>query len=483
MNNLYSSEYGSCTSFDSDSETHSDQQSITSEDIFDCSKSHSSTDFSLSLTETIIDPKVRKLSKPELSEQVTDKIISVFIVKRPLRLIDKESKDVEITYEESEERLRNLLLLSAIVFVILSSSLSFYLLNERRNQQIYKPWDTVQNQDIKEQSFPTFNFIVMDQEGNLESLRWINQKTLKLNYKLKLPKPGNNDEHPYFLYTEKSEIYVVNGNMKITKIASNGEHRTIPDSSMPFDSTMLSSTSFRVGKFFWFLGRNNDRRNEDIGYSDTVQVGPHFHSVQGLIESYGPPGNIESQLWSIGKLKWFPGPSLGGEGWVYPSGAAINRTFGLILSATLEGYTGFHLFNLEPFSFQNNSKFLYHGPDTSDFNFPSSTCIVSERMKKKVFYGLNVWKSAKQQFHLYEIDIDTLKWEEISVPVKEFVHQNNPNPNESNQGIITSIKGQLYLFSLYTKKVFYMDSYNGSWHEFERDGNITDILTILPYQA
>ena len=470
-------------SYDSTNSEISQENSISCSEINE--SVHSGTDFSLESNEAINDNRPRKQSQPEFSEKIADKIISVFIIKRPLRLIDKESKDAEISYEESEERLISLLFLFAVILLLLSSSLSSQMMIKQRNQHVNKPWDAIQSQDPKDKPFPTFNFIIMDQEGNLESFMLVNQRTLKLNYKLKLPKPGSNNEHTYFLYVEKGEVYVVNGKMKITKLTSNGKHRTIPDSSMPYAPTMLSSTSIRIGKFFWILGRNNDRHNENIE-NVVDQVGSHFWSVEGMKVSFGSLFKLqESHFWSIERLKWFPGPALEGDAWFNPSGTAINRTFGLILSPhNLGVYTGFYFLNLDPFSFLNNSKFLNHGPDAVDFNFPSSTCIVTKRLEKKVYYGQNIWKTGKQQFYLYEIDIDTLEWKQVQVPMIEFGPPNLPNPNlNKNQGMVTSIKGQLYLFSMYTKKVFYMDSKNGSWQEFERDGNITDIFTILPYQV
>ena len=97
---------------------------------------------------------------------------------------------------------------------------------------------------------------------------------------------------------------------------------------------------------------------------------------------------------------------------------------------------------------------------------------------RKAYYGLNMWNAGLLKFQVYEIDIDKQTWKQILVPLEEFGFL-----SKKNQGLLTSIKGQLYLFSISSKNVYYLDPKNNTWQLFERDGNITNILTILPYQA
>ena len=57
-------------------------------------------------------------------------------------------------------------------------------------------------------------------------------------------------------------------------------------------------------------------------------------------------------------------------------------------------------------------------------------------------------------------------------------------------GHIASIKGQLYIFSMCNSdnpctnmnSVFFLDLQN-EWKEFKKEGNVTDFVTIFPFQA
>ena len=70
-----------------------------------------------------------------------------------------------------------------------------------------------------------------------------------------------------------------------------------------------------------------------------------------------------------------------------------------------------------------------------------------------------------------------MEWKEINGP-------------ELIEGQVTSIKGQLYIFSICDidnppcknkNSVFFF--VQGEWQDFKKEGNVTDILTIFPFQA
>ena len=290
---------------------------------------------------------------PKIIDQITDQVISFFKVKRPVRFIDKESKEDEISYEESEMRLIILMIVTAIILLLVSTSLATFIFLSMFNKELLKnPWDTTIPNSAKA-SFPTFNVIVIDRTGNLESLQLQNQSTLNRSYKMKLPKlEQSNIEmfklEGYFVFAEQGDVYVTKskgvetdkGKKSITKISPNGHHRVIKGSELPKKFTNLDTTSFRLGNSFWIVGQ-----------PDLSLINSHVLY------------NVESWIFSIEKQRWFKGPFSFDESsqWGNPCGVPLNRTFGLILHETFKPSPciGYHLFNFdETFAFTNDKCFL-----------------------------------------------------------------------------------------------------------------------------
>ena len=185
-----------------------------------------------------------------------------------------------------------------------------------------KPWATITKTDFPKMSYPSFNFIVMDHLGNLESHQLMNPHILKHNYRLKLPKTGS-----YFLFADRGEVYVIKGRgynvfgknkkMKITKLSSTGNHRTIPDSKMPASLTQGIAGSFRLGNLFWVFASQQNEAYANFG-------------------NLFSPSDSRSLVWSIKKQKWFRLVSLLSYDkafwWDNPCGMSLNQTFGLIIS-------------------------------------------------------------------------------------------------------------------------------------------------------
>ena len=98
-------------------------------------------------------------------------------------------------------------------------------------------------------------------------------------------------------------------------------------------------------------------------------------------------------------------------------------------------------------------------------------------LNSKVFYGISCQYNKGEIFKLYEIDVAKMQWKEINSP-------------DLIEGQVTSIKGQLYIFSICNSdnppctnenSVFFF--VQSEWQEFKKEGNVTDIVTIFPYQA
>ena len=272
----------------------------------------------------IIEESITLEEKIGNDQNVADNIITFFKVKRPVRFIDKDTIEDEVSYEESETRLTILLCSLSILLLIISSILATILGFQVFQTDNKQPWENISENDALKLSYPTFNFVLMDYLGNLEIHQLINQKALKLIYRLKLPKTGS-----YFLFADRGEVYVIKGKgnkphsknkeMKITKISTNGNHRTIPNSEMPATLQQEISGSFRMGNLFWVFA---SQQNEAYA---------NFGNLLGYESTNG-----KSFLWSIRKQKWFRVVSpLSYDKtlwWNGPCGMSINRTFGLIIS-------------------------------------------------------------------------------------------------------------------------------------------------------
>ena len=291
---------------------------------------------------------------PKITDQVADQVIALFKVKRPVRFIDKESKEDEISYEESEVRLIILMIVTAIILILASTSLAAFTFLSMFNKEVLKnPWDTTIPNSAKV-SFPTFNVIVIGLNGNLESLQLQNQSSLKKSYKMKLPKSESREWawmvlEGYFVFAEQGDVYVIKskgvktdkGKKLVTKISSNGHHRVIKGTELPERFTSVDTTSFRLGNSFWIVGQ------------------PDLYKLGTFVLEH----RVESWIFSIDKQRWFKGPFSFDDSvqWRDSCGVPLNRTFGLILHRTLEPAhcIGYHLFNFgERFTFTNNSCFL-----------------------------------------------------------------------------------------------------------------------------
>ena len=64
-----------------------------------------------------------------------------------------------------------------------TSLATFTTLSKFNKETLKNPWDPIISNSAKG-SFPTFNVIVIDRNGNMESLQLQNQNTLKESYKM-----------------------------------------------------------------------------------------------------------------------------------------------------------------------------------------------------------------------------------------------------------------------------------------------------------
>ena len=87
---------------------------------------------------------VAEAETPKITDEIIDKIISFFKVKRPVRFIDKETKEDEVTYEKSEIRLIILMILSAIILTLVNTSIATFTILSKFNKETLKnPWDPI----------------------------------------------------------------------------------------------------------------------------------------------------------------------------------------------------------------------------------------------------------------------------------------------------------------------------------------------------
>ena len=254
----------------------------------DSDVSHDDYDFSESMSEF-------EIQEEDLREDVFDKIIDAFTVKRRKALIDQEQDDDVVDYEESQRRLFILAIISATILGIIATTLLIIQLpNWSFNQVvIYQP--KVQQAE-KRTTYP--HIIVLFWNGEMEAFRQ-NGIRLEHSWSFQLPKVQN--ETGYLPYSELGQLFILNSNgakntILLSKSYSNLTHSIIPNSQIP-QNFFYSPRFVQVGRQFWIFGgkRKNIQFNSfDI---DNNKWGKHSNTL----------------IWNTRRNVYYPGPDLSYE--------------------------------------------------------------------------------------------------------------------------------------------------------------------------
>ena len=211
----------------------------------DSDASHDDYDLSESMSEF-------EIQEEDLREDVFDKIIDAFTVKRRKALIDQEQDDDLVDYEESQRRLFILAIVSATILGITATTLLILQLpNWSFNQVVIYQFKVQQAE--KRTTYP--HIIVLFLNGEMEAFRQ-NGIRLEHSWSFQLPKVQN--ETGYLPYSELGQLFILNSNgakntILLSKSYSNLTHSIIPNSQIP-QKFFYSPRFVQVGHQFWIFG-------------------------------------------------------------------------------------------------------------------------------------------------------------------------------------------------------------------------------------
>ena len=348
----------------------------------DSDASHDDYDLSESMSEF-------EIQEEDLREDVFDKIIDAFTVKRRKALIDQEQDDDVVDYEESQRRLFILAIISATILGIIATTLLIIQLpNWSFNQVvIYQP--KVQQAE-KRTTYP--HIIVLFWNGEMEAFRQ-NGIRLEHSWSFQLPKVQN--ETGYLPYSELGQLFILNSNgakntILLSKSYSNLTHSIIPNSQIP-QNFFYSPRFVQVGRQFWIFGgkRKNIQFNSfDI---DNNKWGKHSNTL----------------IWNTRRNVYYPGPDLSYEHYSdytvdlspaldYTLGRglpiSLNRTHVMILqvevfSECLQGW----IYSFSSFQWTAMDQCIYQlNTDAGSVDFKARRVLQEFEIKGASYYDKNV---------------------------------------------------------------------------------------------
>ena len=359
------------------------------------------------------DNEVEEIPSPDWKEQVADRIISFFKVKRPIRFIDKDTDEDLVSYEESEFRL-------IILGIVISTILSFVaLMLVAMYSQGLNARDPAMHtyHQVMRFSFSQPKVAVMDADGEGFLLMYnvFESFTFVQDWILKLPdqKPfgiGNEGNYwnewnavyikprQYFGFTDRNQVYISlgDGHRNMIVIDPNKTHRTVLGSQFKY-GYVWDTSSVRMGQYLWIFS-GQDSQNQETG------------NVYGYIQ--------KTFLWSIKKSRWLAGPKLP-QNIANGCGLALNRSHAQLLvnsvdNLRLEGMTCLSgqecdscvkswIFNFETWfwTFENACLFNIPEPDPDEWLKTS----LKHEMSCTQFQGKNMEKTVDLWIHLNGLNV------------------------------------------------------------------------------
>lgn len=278
-------------------------------------------------TDTSMSEHEMEEEQEEPKEDVFDKIIDAFTVKRRKAIIDQEQDDDVVDYEESERRLFIMAIVLATIFSIVASILLILQVpNWSTNQvTIYQPFS---RPEFQRKTYPYL--IIFFWNGEMEAFKQ-NGTYLEHSWSFQVPKVQNETGHLFYSKSGKLFIMSSDGKQSIVSIAKgfqNVTHYKVPNSQIP-QNFYYSPRFVQVGHLVWIFG----------GRDEHIQISQE--TIGASTEKFGH--QVESLIWNTNRNVYYPGPDLLdfriGRGYPF----ALNRTHVLILqidrfSECLEGW-------------------------------------------------------------------------------------------------------------------------------------------------
>ena len=266
-------------------------------------------------TDTSISEHEMEEEQEEPKEDVFDKIIDAFTVKRRKAIIDQEHDDDVVDYEDSERRLFIMAIVLATIFSIIATILLIIQVPNWSTDQvtIYQPFS---RQEFQRKIHPYV--IIFFWNGEMEAFKQ-NGTYLEHSWSFQVPKVQDETGHLFYSKSGQLSIMSSDGKQNIVSLAKgyqNVTHYKVPNSQIPHNF-YYSARFVQVGHLVWIFG----------GRDEHIQV-----SQEAIGASTAKFGHqVESLIWNTNRNVYYPGPDLPdfriGRG--YP--VALNRTHVIIL--------------------------------------------------------------------------------------------------------------------------------------------------------
>ena len=332
-----------------------------------------------------------EIQEEDLREDVFDKIIDAFTVKRRKAIIDQEQDVDLVDYEESQRRLFILAIVSATILGITATTLLILQLpNWSFNQVVIYQFKVQQAE--KRTTYP--HIIVLFLNGEMEAFKQ-NGIRLEHSWTFQLPKVQN--ETGYLPYSELGQLFILNSNeaknaILLSKSYSNLTHSIIPNSQIP-QKFFYSPRFVQVGHQFWIFG--GKRKMIKNGYEIPI---PMFYK-------FGKQSN--TLIWNTRRKVYYPGPDLSYEYYSdyttdlspaldYTLGRglpiSLNRTHVMILqvevfSECLQGW----IYSFSSFQWTAMDQCIYQlNTDAGSVDFKARRVLQEFEIKGASYYDKNV---------------------------------------------------------------------------------------------
>ena len=230
-------------------------------------------------------------------EDIVDKIIDAFTVKKRKAFIDQEkNEDYFVSYETSEKRL---LILGISFAIILALSSSALLIIDAPN------WFNSNKVLVLEPEVPLVSYgrtsphiIFLFNNGTIETFKPKRNWSLEHSWTFKVPQSQDNTGH--FLYSTLNQLFIFSsdGLKDITVLKTNGlkniSHNKIKNSKTP--ANFFYSPKFvQVGQHFWIFGGKATKLSR-------------FEYEHGLF--YLAKNSSQTLVWHMRRHVYYPGPKL-----------------------------------------------------------------------------------------------------------------------------------------------------------------------------
>ena len=332
-----------------------DKESITDQEIESISDESSEQGYSSDFHEDY-DGFSSIGSEPErLEEDIVDKIIDAFTVKKRKAFIDQENKeDHFVSYETSEQRL--LILGISFAIILTFSSTTLLIIQVPNWFQSHRVLVLEPKVPLGSQGRTSPHIIFLFKNGNIETFKPKRNWTLEHSWTFKVPQTQKKTGH--FLYSSLNQLFIFysDGQKDITLLNTNGfkniTHSKIKNSKTP--SNFFYNPRFvQVGEQFWIFGGKTSI--DEALYNE------------GLFEKMET--STKTLIWHMRRHVYYPGPKLPNKSLGEGQPISLNRTHVLILEMEDAKCIRGWVYSFQLFSWTLLKKDIYKKDQSLGFNY------------------------------------------------------------------------------------------------------------------